>query len=188
MQKRIVLLLSCLLLQGCMTAASSSASAIYNRYTLQNTINNQVLAWQVQNKIDNNPQLKYKTHITATNFNDILLLTGQAPSLALSQTAEKTAKSVPNIKKIINRIQIEKPVSTVQKLQDTWITTKIGSQIISSGKLNPDDIKVVTENNTVYLMGALIRTQAEQAIDIARHTDGVNKVITVIYYLEPKIT
>ena len=182
----LALLLSCISLQACMTAASSSASAIYNRYSLKNTYNNQVLAWTVQNKLDSDTQLKYEAHITATSFDNIVLLTGEAPNLAMRQHAESLTKTVPNTNKIINRINITQPVSTVQKLQDTWLTTKVSSQIIASGKLDPDDIKVVTENDTVFLIGSLKRAQAQQAINIAKNTDGVQQVVTLIYYLEPK--
>ena len=88
--------------------------------------------------------------------------------------------------KIINRIILTQPISTLQKLQDTWLTTKVDSQVITQGKLDPDDLKVVTENNTVYLIGSLKRAQANQVINMAKNTDGVQHVVTLIYYLEPK--
>tara|TARA_B100000749_G_C18411837_1_gene459443 strand:- start:542 stop:1057 length:516 start_codon:yes stop_codon:yes gene_type:complete len=169
-----------------MTAASSGASAIYNRYSLENTYNNQMLAWSVQNKLDADPQLKYEAHITATSFENIVLLTGQAPTQAMRMQAEAITQSVPHTQKIINRIILTQPISTLQKLQDTWLTTKVDSQVITQGKLDPDDLKVVTENNTVYLIGSLKRAQANQVINMAKNTDGVQHVVTLIYYLEPK--
>lgn len=175
-------------LQGCMTAVSSSASAVYNRYNLENTYNNQMLAWQAQDNIDQNKQLKYEAHINATSFDNIIVLTGQAPTQAMRQTAEHAAKQVPNSKRVIDLINVTEPASSFQQLEDSWITTKIASQIITSGKVNPDSIKVVTEDSTVYLIGSLKRAQAKQAIDIAKKTTGVNKVVTLIYYLEPQIS
>lgn len=171
-----------------MTAVSSSASAVYNRYNLENTYNNQMLAWQAQDNINQNKQLKYEAHVSATSFDNMILLTGQAPTEAMRETAEQAAKRVPNSKRVIDLIQVAEPASSFQQIEDSWITTKIASQLITSGKVNPDSIKVVTEDNTVYLMGSLKRAQAKQAIEIAKNTTGVNKVITLIYYLEPQVS
>jgi len=184
--KLYLLMLITPLLPGCMTAVSSSASAVYNRYNLENTYNNQMLAWQAQQNINHNTQLKYETNINATSFDKMILLTGQAPTDNLREQAENAAKGVPNAKHVIDMVQITEPVSSFQQMQDSWLTTKVASQIITSGATDPDNVKVVTENNTVYLMGSLKRAQAQQVIDIAKNTDGVEKVVTLIYFLDPK--
>jgi osmotically-inducible protein OsmY len=45
-------------------------------------------------------------------------------------------------------------------------------------------IKVVTENGEVFLLGLVDRKQADLAVDIARNTAGVRKVVKVFEYTE----
>ncbi|MCH1933169.1 BON domain-containing protein, partial [Shewanella sp. A25] len=45
-------------------------------------------------------------------------------------------------------------------------------------------IKVVTENGEVFLLGLVSRAQADLAVDIARNTSGVRKVIKVFEYTD----
>ena len=41
-------------------------------------------------------------------------------------------------------------------------------------------IKVITENGEVFLLGVVTRDQADLAVEIARNTAGVRKVIKVL--------
>jgi osmotically-inducible protein OsmY len=43
---------------------------------------------------------------------------------------------------------------------------------------------VVTENNVVYLLGMVTRKEAENAVEIARTTGGVQKVVKLFEYLD----
>ena len=47
-------------------------------------------------------------------------------------------------------------------------------------------VKVITENGEVFLLGLIERSQAELAVEIARNTAGVRKVIKVFEYVELK--
>ena len=46
-------------------------------------------------------------------------------------------------------------------------------------------IKVITENGEVFLLGLIDRKQADLAVEIARNTAGVRKVVKVFEYTEP---
>jgi osmotically-inducible protein OsmY len=45
-------------------------------------------------------------------------------------------------------------------------------------------VKVVTENAVVFLLGLVKRQEAKDAIEIARTTEGVKRVVTVFEYLD----
>ncbi len=49
--------------------------------------------------------------------------------------------------------------------------------------LSSSQIKVVTENSVVYLMGMVSHAQANLATKVARHASGVRKVVKVFEYL-----
>ena len=46
------------------------------------------------------------------------------------------------------------------------------------------EVKVITENGEVFLIGKLSPTQADAAAEVARNVSGVNKVIKVINYAQ----
>ncbi len=66
-------------------------------------------------------------------------------------------------------------------LDDTAITTKIKAKFLADELINVFDIKVTTEDSNVILRGNVPSQKAvDQAIEIAKNTAGVNKVISKI--------
>jgi len=55
--------------------------------------------------------------------------------------------------------------------------------LIATNEIDPSQIKVITENGIVYLVGIVPPEQAEIAIDLARTTDGVQSVVKVFSYV-----
>ena len=52
-------------------------------------------------------------------------------------------------------------------------------------KFSAVHLKVVTEAGTAFLMGLLTQTEANAAIDVARTTSGVRKVVNLIEIITP---
>lgn len=139
----------------------------------------EALRLEVESRIRNHKSLVNETiHINTESHT--VLLTGFVPSLTLRKLAEAQIQSIPQTH-TINRLHIGTPPSTWNSLKDKWITTKIRSKLLSNGQLNPHHLKVVTEWGTVYLLGSLPAKQAQLAIQLARQTEGVNKVVSAIY-------
>lgn len=71
-----------------------------------------------------------------------------------------------------------KPESN-QPVGDTWITTKVKSELLADSQVSGTAINVSTLNGVVTLAG-VVETQAarEQAISIARNIKGVTDVDT----------
>jgi osmotically-inducible protein OsmY len=56
------------------------------------------------------------------------------------------------------------------------------SLVVASG-VSAGEIKVVTENGTVYLMGLVDVQQADAAVEIARGIRGVQRIVKVFEYI-----
>ena len=56
--------------------------------------------------------------------------------------------------------------------------------MIDANKFPANHVKVVTENGVVYLLGIVTRKEADDAVEIARTTSGVQKVVKVFEYSE----
>lgn len=177
------LLFLMLLLQGCMNAAVTGAQAVYNRHHLKKNLDDQYITMQAYQAIYVNHQEYKETHVAIDTFNNQVLLTGQVSNEDQQKEIEALVKDIPGIEKVYNFTSLSGPSSSLSRISDTWITTKVKSKLIASNDIDPSLIKVVTENGTVYLMGILPKDQAETAVDIAENTDGVQGVVKIFSYL-----
>ena len=58
-------------------------------------------------------------------------------------------------------------------------------RLFDTKRVSPVHLKVVTEAGVVYLMGVVTEPEADEAVDIARNTGGVRKVVKVFEYCKP---
>jgi osmotically-inducible protein OsmY len=130
-----------------------------------------------------NALFKDKGHINVTSYNRQVLLTGEAPTEALRQDAERAAATTPEVRGVVNDLQVRAPSDLSQRSNDTYITSVVKSRFVTAQKFNPIHVKVVTEAGTVYLMGLVTRREADDATQLARTTSGVKRVVRVFEYL-----
>ena len=171
-------------LQSCTTVITSSAQAAYDHKSIQDSVQDHLLAVRVDRAVHWYSD-KYKTsNVAVSVFNNTVILTGEVPSADLRTALTALVKKVPDISHVYNLTAVSNTVSTLTQMSDAWITTKVKSQIIAEIELDPGKIKVITENGTVYLVGIVFPEQAEIAVDIARSTSGVQNVVKIFSYLE----
>jgi len=174
-------------LSGCIPAAfvvgaAAGGAIIYDKRPMKTMLHDRSIAQTAQNLIDKDKQLHDHSHISIAAFNGIVLMVGQAATPELRQHAEDLVKKVPDVKRIYNEITISGNTSLLTRSNDSWITTKVKSAMLAKHGLQSSQIKVVTEDGIVYLMGLVSRAQADLAVDAARKVSGVRKVVKVFQY------
>lgn len=179
----ICLLLSAFLLQGCVNTAISGAQVAYNHNSLQNSYNDFHAALRSSQAIYLNSDRYKNTHVSVTCFNQVVLLTGQVSTMQEKSEIESIVRSVSKVDELYNFINVNSQPSMLTQMSDSWITTKIKSKLIAAKDVNPDAIKVITENGTVYLMGIVRPLEAKIAVHLASTTDGVQNVVKIFSYL-----
>jgi osmotically-inducible protein OsmY len=122
-------------------------------------------------------------HINITSYNTNVLLTGEAPDDAAKAKAEAYVKSIEHVRAVTNEIVVGPKSSLSSRSNDTYLTSKVKTQFVTENKFQANYVKVVTENSVVYLLGIVNKTEADAAVEIARNTDGVSKVVKVFEYL-----
>jgi osmotically-inducible protein OsmY len=122
-------------------------------------------------------------HVNVTSYNRNVLLTGEVPVAESKTKAENLVKEITNTRSITNEISVAPKTSLGSRSSDSYITTKIKTKFVTENKFPANYVKVVTENSVVYLMGIVTNAEAEAAVEIARNTDGVTKVIKVFEYM-----
>lgn len=186
-KKIFVIFCFSLTLQACVFVVGAAAGAaaiaiVYDHRTISKALTDAKIANKISERIRFEPMLRDESHIEVSVFNRVVLLTGETPNPAWRAQADEIARSVKGTARIYNQILIQGPASALTKTSDSWITTKIRSEMLTTSELKSSSIKVVTSNGVVYLMGVLSRQQADIAVDIAREVSGVQKVIKIFQY------
>jgi osmotically-inducible protein OsmY len=122
------------------------------------------------------------SHVNATSFNLRVLLTGEAPDEATRAKIEQIVRSVPSVKDVTNDIQVAGNSSLASRGSDSLITTNVKTRMLNNPKFSVNHIKVVTEAGTVYLMGLVSPEEGDAAVEVARTTSGVVRVVKVFEY------
>jgi osmotically-inducible protein OsmY len=123
-------------------------------------------------------------NIGVTSYNRMVLLTGQVPDPAAKAEAERIARAVENVRGVYNELEVGGNRSLKERAHDAYITSKVKARFVDGQKFSPLHVKVVTENNAVYLLGLVHRKEANDATEIARTTGGVQKVVRIFEYLD----
>ncbi len=175
-------------IQGCATTAAVAGGAAGATFTDPRSIEAQyddkALSYQSQRRINRHAVLRLDSHISTTTYNGVMLLVGQAPNEEARELAEIESQSVLGARQVYNRITIAHPISLKERTEDTWITTKVKTALLAETKYNLRNIKVVTENKVVYLLGMADDAQSRKAATIARNIPGVKKVVKLFEYIK----
>jgi osmotically-inducible protein OsmY len=174
-------------LGGCELAIIGAATAAYSiaedRRTSGTQVEDETIQVRAQSRV--NDRFGDKAHVNVTAFNRMALITGEAPDEAMRSEIGKIVLGVPNVRSISNEIQLGQPTSRASRINDEIITTKIKGRLIDNERLSVAHIKVVTEAGVVFLLGLVTEQEAAQAVEIARTTGGVLKVVKLFEYCRP---
>lgn len=183
-----MIVLAVVLLQGCVAVAAggavAGASAAVDRRTTGAFVEDESIELKAVRAIMADKDLNAQAHLNVTSYNTIVLLTGEAPTEELRQRAEKIVRGVEKVSTVHNEINIAAPSSMMTRSSDTVITSKVKTKLLTDKNIEGVNIKVVTENGVVYLMGLASRAEAELATEVARQTGGVQKVVKIFQYTD----
>ncbi len=182
-----MILTATFILQGCVALGLGGAAVATKVGTDPRTIGSQVddetLELKVYDAITKDEQIKAEGRVVVVSYSGRVLLLGQVPEESLKEVATGLAKGVENIGDVYNEMRVGSPISLTQKTQDSWITTKIKSDMLLNSAVKTTDIKVITENKEVFLLGNVTQDQGTAAAEVARKVSGVEKVVKVFKYL-----
>jgi osmotically-inducible protein OsmY len=173
------------LLAGCFAAAVGGAGTAVaisqDRRTLGTITEDQGIEIKTTDRInDRFPNV----HTDIASYNRMVLLVGQAPDEAAKAECEKIARSIENVRGVYNEMTVAGSASASTRTNDAYITSKVKARFVDQHKFNVLYIKVVTETGAVYLLGLVTHQEANDAVEIARTTDGVQKVVKLFEYLD----
>lgn len=180
---------SALLLQGCIAGVVVGSAAVATKTaTDPRSVGTQVddgtLEAGVESALSKDQQLKKDARVVATAYQGKVLLTGQSPNADLTARAKQIAMGVEGTTEVYNEIRQGTPVSLSTASSDTWITTKVRSQLLTSDTVKSSNVKVTTENGEVFLLGLVTQQEGQSAAQIASQVSGVKHVTTAFTYVK----
>ena len=173
------------LLQGCfplaVTGVSAAALMATDRRTSGTYVEDESIEWKVLARLREDSRGAY---VNATSYNRRVLLTGEAPSEEMKKDIEKRIRGIDNLKDVVNELQVAGASSMASRGNDSLVTSNVKARMVNNGVFSPTHVKVLTEAGTVYLMGLVTQAEGDKAVEIARNTSGVGKVVKVFEYVE----
>lgn len=180
----LIVIACCINLQGCATAlvagtAVTAVSAANDPRSIGAQIDDNTIEIKAMLELMKDDGIDKHTHLNVISYNGAVLVVGQSPNQFLIDNALKILNAIKGVKKVHNQIKLGTPVTFSTKTTDTWITTKVKTNLLTDDVVKGHNIKVVTENKVVYLLGNVGPEQETAASKVAAGVTGVEQVITV---------
>ena len=174
-------------LQGCFPIVAAGVTtgvlAAVDRRSIGTQTEDETIEWKASARV--REKMGDRVHINLTSYNRKVLLTGEAFSAEAKAEIERLVTEVPNVQGSYNEIVVASSTSFANRSNDAFITSKVKSRSVDNGKFNPVHVKVVTEAGIAYLLGMVTQTEADAAIEVARTTSGVKKVVNLLEIITP---
>ncbi len=189
-----ILIANSLLLTGCLPVIQG-ASTVSTIITTTNdrrstgevlddrTIMFKMFAWSSQDLM-----LK-DAHLNFMVYNKRVLITGEVPSNAALEYTIKQAKiQDPKIKQVFNEITVGPNSGLLSRSKDTVITSQVETLFHDQEVFHPTLVRVMTEGQTVYLMGAVTKREAQSAVKLASKAKWAKRIVKRFDYLKTRPT
>ncbi len=119
-------------------------------------------------------------------YNGVLLLCGQVRSAELKQKAQSIAETVNGVTRVVTDVEVtDDPEGFWRRRQDNLLTARVKTgllDITSMPGFDPSRVNVTAAHHVVYLMGSVSREAGDAVAEVARSTDGVERVVKVFEY------
>lgn len=172
-------------LQGCVEmvvgGAVVGAIAANDRRTLGAQTDDKAITIKAETQI---PSLIGEAgHVNIACFNRKVLITGEVRDEAVKARVEREIGGLAGVQGIVNELEISPRSNYTSRGNDSLITGKVKASFVDTRGLAATAIKVVTERETVYLMGRVTEREGQRAAEVARGVGGVRRVVKVFDYI-----
>ena len=174
-------------LTGCVAAvvggATAGTLAVLDRRTFGIQTEDETIEWKVRGAIAK--KFGDTVHVNQTSYNRKVLLTGEAPNEEVKAELTRYAAAQTNVGEVWNEVVVGPTTPFSARSNDAYITSKVKARFVDGNRFRANLVKVVTEARTVFLLGLVTQAEADAAIEIARTTADVKKVVNLLEIVTP---
>ena len=186
------------LLEGCALPAllgtagiAGTTTVAADRRTAGTMLEDEAIEWKVRVSLHEAGLSSDRHHVSVTSFNRIVLLTGQVPDEDARRRAVAVAQKVAAVRGVHNELVVGRPTTVARQSEDLLVTGNVKLAMATVGGIAAPtnvNVKVVTENATVFLMGLVNREESERITVTVRQVAGVAQIVRLFEYLEASPT
>jgi osmotically-inducible protein OsmY len=163
---------------------ATAAVAATDRRTVGALVDDKAIELKARKALNSDPDIGDEVHVNINSLNGIVLLTGETTTAELRDRVLGLVRDIPGIRSVVNEVRIAEPRAFAYTTNDGWITGKVKAKLLGTESLPSNQIKVVTENSVVYLMGLVTQKEGELAAEATRTVGGINRVVKLFEYLD----
>lgn len=178
------------LIQGCagglIVIAGTAVAVSSDERSITEQVEDSALSIAALDKINELNISNKEIRINLVSNSGYLLVVGQVNNQQTKDKIEQKLATLKQAKGVYNQLRISRPIGFAQQSKDSWLTTKVKTQLTRHDEVNPFKIKVLSENGEVFLIGTVSEKMADEATNIARKVDGVKQVNRVFQLIETR--
>lgn len=117
-------------------------------------------------------------NVSTTVIEGRVHLSGTVPTNEERLTATRLAWATPNVREVVNDIEVTEAGGLGDVARDRWISTQVRSRILTDGAIKDINYTIDTQNKVVYVHGiAQSQAELERVITHARSVPDVRRVV-----------
>jgi osmotically-inducible protein OsmY len=177
------------LLQACapmvVGGAAVGVSVLHDRRPAEVVLADEKTELGIRAGIGDDKTLFEHSSVGVTSYNRVVLLTGQADNPGVVERIRALAAASEGVRRVVNEIQIADGSSLASESHDAYLTSRVKLALfdLELADFDPSRVKVVTEQDVVYLMGLVTKDEAAAVVEKVRYVRGVKRVVKVFEYL-----
>ena len=174
---------ACLMSTGCATNyLTNSTEGTYGVPVTERTIPQRLLDRSIEHTVKVNiyglqENLQQNSRISINSFYSEVLLTGEIPTQEMKVQIEKVISSMPDVRRVYNELNVSVTKGYSSTVHDGYISSKLLAKVTASNAIKTSQIKVVTNDGVVYVMGRMTPAQQSLVIELANNTVGITELV-----------
>lgn len=117
-------------------------------------------------------------NVSTTVIEGRVHLSGTVPTNEDRMKATRLAWATPNVKEVVNDVEVTNETDVFDAARDTWISTRVRGAILADGSIRDVNYTIDTQNRVVYVLGiAQDQRELDRVLDHARSVADVRRVV-----------
>ena len=175
MQKSVETGLSALVAASLVTLLGACASTPTQKSTSE-FVDDAALTAKVKTELAESPEVKAH-EVNVETYRGVVQLNGFVDTPSARAAATQVASSVSGVKEVRNNLQVAEHTSIEGSADDTMVTAKVKTALITEPMTKAYQIDVTTQQGIVQLAGFVDSpTEKSKATEVARSVPGVKDV------------
>jgi len=171
--------------QGAAAVGAYTTSSV-DRRSAGEIIDDRFLHIALESIIKEDPLLE-NLHVKFMVYNGTALVVGEAPNPEIkTYLTKQIEENTTKMNQLINEVAVMPSIGYFARAKDNIISLQIETLFHNQEVFHPVHVKVMTERQIVYLMGAVTKREAEHATNQAAKAKNVVKVVKLFDYLKSR--